>query len=158
MSESEQKARYIEEVGTALEALGIPWTLGRAVGALLLADPPELSADGLAAALRASPGTISTSTRTLEEMGIVERVRKAGDRKQYFRLRLGAWQEIVRKRAEAFKAAGGVAEKGLVILGGDRPDVGQGLREMLEFMRFVVKEQTTLLESWEREHPGQYAA
>ncbi len=158
MSTGEQKASYVEEVGIALEALGIPRMLGRVVGALLLADPPELSAESLAAALHASLGTISTSTRALEDMSIVERVRKAGDRKQYYRLRLGAWHEIVRKRAEAFRTAGGVAERGLMILGCGSPEVGQGLREMLEFMRFVVKEQTTLLETWMREHPGQEAA
>ncbi len=155
---SEQKARYIEEVGVALEALAIPRMLGRVVGALLVADPPELSADRLAAGLDASLGTISTSTRALEEMSIVERVRKAGDRKQYYRLRLGAWREIVRKRAEAFRTASGVAEKGLVILGSESPEAGQGLREMLAFMRFVVREESTLLETWAREHPGQGAA
>ncbi len=158
MSNSEEKAQYLEEVGVALEGLGLPRMLGRVVGALLLADPPERSADRLAADLHASAGTISMSTRALEEQGIVERVHKAGDRKQYFRLRAGAWHALVRRRIDAFQAAIVVAEKGQRIFGSGTAGAGRGLREMLEFMRLVVNEDAALLATWKRELAGQDAA
>ncbi len=158
MSSAQDKVEYIEEAGVALEGVGLPRMLGRIVGALLLAHPPEMSADQLAAALHASLGTISTSTRALQDMGVLERVRKPGDRKKYFRLRPGGWHEIVRKRAESFENAITVAEKGLRILGSENPEQGRGLREMLDFMRFVVKEQATALATWQRKFAKQHAA
>ena len=156
MGSSEEKAQYIEEVGIALEGPGLPRMLSRVVGALLLADPPELSADRLAADLQASLGTISTSTRGLEEMGIVERVHKAGDRKQYFRLRPEAWHGLVHRRMDALEAAIVVAQKGLRMFGSD--EGCRGLREMLEFMRFAVNEDAALLATWKREVAEQPAA
>ncbi len=158
MSKSDGKAEYVEEVGMALEGLGLPRMLCRVVGALLLADPPERSADQLAAELHASAGTISMSTRALEELGIVERVHKPGDRKQYFRLRAGAWHALVRRRMDAFEAAIVVAEKGQLLFGSEKAEGRRGLREMLEFMRLVVNEDAALLATWKRELAGQDAA
>ncbi len=155
---SEEKAQYIEEVGIALEGLGLPHMLSRVAGALLLADLPELSADRLAADLHASLGTISTATRALEELGIIERVHKPGDRKKYFRLRPEAWRHLVHRRMDAFAAAIVIAEKGVRIFGNDDRDGSRNLREMLEFMRFVVNEDAALLATWQQELAEQPAA
>lgn len=134
MRGGEERARYVEEVGSALADVGLPRMHGRVLGALLVANRLEVSAEELGQALRASAGTISTSTRALESLTLVERVRKAGDRKTYYRLRPGAWHELVRRRAEAFGTAMLVVEKGLRMVGGEKPEVAAGLRELLEFM------------------------
>jgi len=150
MSSGEEKGRYIEEVGLALESLGLPRMLGRILGALLVADPPEMSADQLATTLRASLGTISVSTRALEDLDLIERLRKPGDRKAYFRLRPGSWHRLAQERADAFVKALGVAERGLRVLDSDKPEVRRSLEEMLDFMQFIENEYSTLLARWER--------
>lgn len=150
MSSGEEKAAYIEDVGLALESLGLARMLGRILGALLVADPPELSAEQLATTLRASLGTISVSTRALEDQTLIDRVRKPGDRKAYFRLRPGSWHKLAQERADAFVKALSVAERGLRVLDSDKPEVRRALEEMLDFMRFIENEYSTLLARWEQ--------
>lgn len=50
------KLEYIEEAGLLLERFGLPRMTGRVLGALLLAEPLEQTAEELAATLQASRG------------------------------------------------------------------------------------------------------
>ena len=61
------------------------------VEALVLADPPELSAEDLASGLQASRNSISQGTRTLVHEGLIERRRRRGERSNYFRVKPSAW-------------------------------------------------------------------
>jgi DNA-binding transcriptional regulator GbsR (MarR family) len=151
MTTADDRAQYIEEVGIVMEGYGLPRMWGRVFGALLVADPPEQSAEQLAETLRASRGSISTATRMLEQASLIDRLHKPGERRDYFRNRPGAWHEINRKRAEAMGALVGLAEKGLRVVDSDEPEVRRGLEEMLAFMRFMRREYPRLLATWERE-------
>jgi len=87
--------RFVEELGVLLEAeAGTPRMVGRTLGWLLVCDPAEQSAAELAQALQASKGSISTATRVLLRMGIVERVRIRGERFDRFRAQPEAWDEF----------------------------------------------------------------
>jgi DNA-binding transcriptional regulator GbsR (MarR family) len=122
---------------------------GRVYGALLVADPPEMSADDLASMLKASRGSISTSTRMLELMGIVERLSKPGERRDYFRNRPGAWTASMRMRMNAMDLFLKLAEKGLEVVDSDDPEVLEGLLDMKAFFAFMVAEFPKMLEKWE---------
>lgn len=125
--------------------------VGRVLGALLVADPPEMSAEELAGALRASRGSISTATRTLVQMGLVERVSWPGERRDYFRNRPGAWHEITRKQMQGIAAFREMAERGLEVLGSDNPEARRGLEEMRDYYAYWEKEFPLIFEKWERE-------
>lgn len=146
---TERKLAYIEEVGQALGSFGLPKMAGRVYGALLVADPPEMSADDLASMLKASRGSISTSTRMLELMGIVERLSKPGERRDYFRNRPGAWTASMRMRMNAMDLFLKLAEKGLEVVDSDDPEVLEGLLDMKAFFAFMVTEFPKMLEKWE---------
>ncbi|MDQ6608042.1 MAG: MarR family transcriptional regulator, partial [Actinomycetota bacterium] len=73
--------RFIEALAVQLELdASTPRMVGRALGWLLVCDPPAQSAAELAESLQASKGSISTSTRALLRMGFIERVRLRGER------------------------------------------------------------------------------
>jgi len=57
-----------------LENTGFQRMMGRVLAALWVAEHEIVSADHLAGMLKASRGSISTSTRTLEQVGLIERV------------------------------------------------------------------------------------
>ena len=84
-------------MGMVMEAFGLPRMPGRVFGALLVADPPEQTAEELADTLQASRGAISGATTLLEAMGLIDRTRKPGDRKDYFRNKPNAWYEAMTK-------------------------------------------------------------
>ncbi len=145
------KLEYIEEFGLFFERVGGSRMLGRVLGALMISEPPELSAQGLAEVLGASRGSISTATRTLERMGMVQRFTRPGERRDYFRVRPQAWEESIRQRTHEISAFIALAEKGLSLLDPETPDARESLEEMRDFYAFWEKQIGHFLELWEQE-------
>lgn len=108
--------RFVEELGILLELeAGTPRMVGRALGWLVVCEPPEQSAAELGEKLLASKGSISTATRVLLRLGFVERVRLRGERFDRFRARPAAWDEFF-WRQEQFEAPRRVFALGLEAL------------------------------------------
>jgi hypothetical protein len=82
----------------------------------------------LAERLQASKGSISTATRALIRMGLVERVRSRGERIDRFQARPGAWDEYL-WRADQFSAPRRVLRLGLDALADEPPSRRARLRE-----------------------------
>lgn len=152
------KLEYIEEMGLLMERFGLPRMPGRVLGALLLADPPEQTAEALASTLRASRGSISASTRALMQLGLIERVGKPGERRDFFRNRPNAWAELTKLQMLNIKLFKEMAQKGLTIVKSDDPDVRLGLVEMLEFYEFWEGELPKVFRDWETARAERQAA
>ncbi len=104
-------AKFIERMGLALESDGYPRIAGRMFGLLLVSEDPR-SLDDLAAELRVSKGSVSTNARLLEQRGILERICRPADRRDYYRVppdlfshtmaqRLSRWQRFHEAIGEA---------------------------------------------------------
>lgn len=149
------RQHYIEEIGLLLEAFGLPRMWGRVFGALLVADPPEQTAEELAEALKASRGSISTATRMLERAGLIERLSKPGERKDYFRNRPGAWHHEVQQLVAGVSRFRELAEKGLTLLDSDDPEVARGLTEMRDYFAYWEGVFPALVAAWEADSSRQ---
>lgn len=145
------KLEYIEEFGLFFERVGGSRMVGRVLGALMISEPPELSAQELADILEASRGSISTATRTLEQMGMVRRFTRPGERRDYFEVKPHAFEETIRQRAGEISAFVALAEKGLELLDPSTPDARESLREMRDFYTFWEKQIGYFMELWEQE-------
>jgi DNA-binding transcriptional regulator GbsR (MarR family) len=122
--------RFVEELGMLIELeAGAPRMVGRILGWLLVCDPPEQSAAELAESLQASKGSISTATRVLLRMGLIERVRHRGERFDRFRAQPEAWDEIL-WREEQFSTPRRVVQIGLEALADEPPARRRALEEM----------------------------
>jgi DNA-binding transcriptional regulator GbsR (MarR family) len=99
-----QTANFTERMGLALESDGLPRIAGRIFGLLLVSEDSR-SLDDLAAELRVSKGSVSTNARLLEQRGLVERICRPADRRDYYRtlpdlfnhtmaLRLTRWERF----------------------------------------------------------------
>src|SRR5215208_3077142 len=97
-------AHFVERMGLALEADGLPRIAGRIFGLLLISENPR-SLDDLAAELRVSKGSVSTNARLLEQRGLLEQVCRPADRRDYYAVppdlfvhtmaqRLARWQRF----------------------------------------------------------------
>jgi DNA-binding transcriptional regulator GbsR (MarR family) len=145
--------QFAEEVGIVFEQTGMPRMAGRILGWLLIADPPHQSTEQITKALMASKGSISTMTRLLIQIGLIERLSLPGVRHDYFRLRSDAWQHMIgRGLTEEIKMVRQLAERGLELLGDKTPVTKNWLEEMRDVYTFLEREFPTLLERWEREH------
>src|SRR5512147_2434476 len=98
---------FLDRMACITAAEGFPPIGGRIFGLLLLSEE-ALSLDAIAARLSASKGSISSDARRLEQRGVLERVRRAGDRRDYYRVADDIFEATMRLRLsrwEAFHAA-----------------------------------------------------
>jgi DNA-binding transcriptional regulator GbsR (MarR family) len=147
-----EEQQFVEEVGLVFEQTGSPRMAGRILGWLLISDPPHQSTDQLMEALIASRGSISTMTRLLIQIGLIERLSLPGVRHNYFRLRQDAWQHMIRRGLEdEIKMIRQFAEHGLQLLADKTPLTRKWLEEMRDVYIFLEREFPALLEGWEKE-------
>ena len=93
---------FVGRMGHAAETNGLSPIAGRLFAMLLLTDAPR-SLDEIAAALEVSKASVSTEARRLVERGVVERTRRAGDRRDYYELAPDFFARIVEGRIEQWR-------------------------------------------------------
>lgn len=145
----EEKKEYVEELAVFWGGFGMPKMQGRVMGALLVADPPQMTAEELAGELRASRGSISSATRALIQLGIVERRTRPGERKDYFQTRTN-WSELMHQQIGTYTAFRKIAERGLRIMEGSPPESKRDLEEIHSLYSHLEREMPALIERWER--------
>jgi len=143
--------QFIEDMGLRWEEEGFPRMAGRLVGWLLVCDPPHQTAGELAEVLGASAGSISTMMRILVQSGLVKRIAVPGQRSAGYRIRSGAWSEILGAWIEKARRTRLLAEQGLRLLEGRDEESRHRLQEFHEFHAFFERELPRLLERWRRE-------
>jgi len=95
---------FIEGMGLILQGDGMPRIAGRLMGLFVLHGGPFSFTD-LAERLEISRGSVSTNTRLLEDLGVIERVGVRGERQDFFRLAADPYARIVeRKRTRSIRA------------------------------------------------------
>jgi len=149
-----EKKQFVEEVGISFEQTGLPRMAGRLLGWLLICDPPHQTTGELAEALLASKGSISTTTRLLIRIGLIERLSLPGVRHDYFRLKSGAWHQLIKESLVQIIAMRQLAEHGLELLEGETHVNRQWLEEMRDMYIFFEREFPALLERWEQQRKG----
>ena len=100
MKLSEAKQQFILNWGV----LGTQWGISRTMAqihALLLVSPEPMSADDIMRELQISRGNTNMNVRDLMDWGIVEKVLKPGERKEFFTAEKDIWlvaMRIIRER------------------------------------------------------------
>ncbi len=152
-AESEELRDYVEEIALFFEMGGMPRMAGRIFGWLLVSEEPCQTLDELAAATRGSKGSMSTMTRLLARLKLVERKRVPGARRDAWYIRPDAWTASLEEQVRLCRWGVEIADKGLRLLG--RSAAG---RARLEGFRkghaWLVEEMPRALERWKREWGG----
>ena len=76
---------FIEQMGLIMAADGLPRIGGRLLGFLLITDG-DVSLDDIARRLRVSKPSVSNNARLLEQRGVIEKVTRVADRRDYYRI------------------------------------------------------------------------
>lgn len=97
---------FIEIMGRHFEEEGTARIAGRLCGLLILTDEPA-SLDELADRLRVSKGSVSLNARLLENAGIAERVTRAGDRRDFYRIAPDMSTRFLERQIERIKVLDG---------------------------------------------------
>jgi DNA-binding MarR family transcriptional regulator len=137
----DQLMRWVERVATfCVEEWGLPPITGRVLGWLMICDPPEQSAGGIADAIQASRASLTSNMRLLTTIGLVRKARRPGDRTAYYRIEDDAWHKVVRRKLDSLSAFGDIAEEGFAITGGEGPGTERikAAQESLTWLREIA--------------------
>lgn len=145
-----KQMHFVEDVGVSFEMVGLPRMAGRIFGWLLISNPPHQSPGELAEVLQASKGSISTMTRLLMQIGLLERISLPGQRRDYFRIKPNAWTELTRQRMVQITVFRQLAERGLEVIAQSDPKLRERLEDMRDMHLFLEQELPLLIDRWEQ--------
>lgn len=140
--------QFVEDFALVYERWDLPRVGAKILGFLLVCDPPEKTQPELAEYLGASKGSISTMTRLLEQLGMLERVSVPGERKTRYRIRPDAWTRSVEESIERGQSLETVAHRGRELLDGAPERRKQRLDDVLAYAEFWQRELPALLARW----------
>lgn len=140
--------QFVERVGLFWENYGSQRMVGRVLGWLLICDPPEQSLGEIAEGVMASKASISTSTRTLELIGLIERVPMRGQRSTYYRMVEGSWSHMFEAKQVALRLFRELAEEGLMVLEEEPPSRRERLQELHDLYEFLEAEMPKIIADW----------
>lgn len=155
---SDERRRFIERVATAWKRLGQQAMSGRVLGLLLTADEEYLSSSEIAEQLGVSQPSISNSTRSLLESGMVHRHYVPGDRSHYFAADEDPWANAalrVQPESQLSMRAAVQPTSDLAATLGDR--ALKRLRNAADYQEWIWERRAELLAEWEehkRERDG----
>jgi DNA-binding transcriptional regulator GbsR (MarR family) len=141
-----EEKHFIEDISLFFEQMGLPRMAGRVLGVLLISDPPSQSSNDLCEILQASKSSISTTTRLLAEMGLIERVASPVPRRVYFQFKRGGWVVFMRQRLRLMASLHRIAEHGLELLQDRDPALRERLQEAHDMFSLIEEELPALLE------------
>lgn len=150
---NDQKHEFIEKMGIAFERNGSAPMLGRVWGALLISDKGEMTAEELASQLRASRGAISHATRQLSAMRCTEKFRKAGDRKDYFRIVSHGLVQVSRQRVAEIRQMQNLLHEGMAIVNAGSTTSLRLIEEHMAFTQAMEIALNGFLDEWQQ-HKG----
>lgn len=143
----DEQDRFIERLGLVFEeSERMPRIASRILGLLLL-TPDECSIDEMAERLAVSRASISVDARRLEECGVVERVTRKGDRRDYYRIAPDHYTRGLERRLAVIERLVTVIDEGRQMKIESR-EVRDRLDETAEALRFVIDATTEELERW----------
>jgi DNA-binding transcriptional regulator GbsR (MarR family) len=140
-----EEMHFIEDTSLYFEQMGLPRMAGRVLGVLLICDPPAQSLTDLCEILQASKSSISTTTRLLSEMGLIERAASPVPRQVYFQFRPGGWIVFIRQRLKLWASLHQIAERGLDLLEGRDAAARERLQEAHDMFSLIEENLPTLL-------------
>jgi DNA-binding transcriptional regulator GbsR (MarR family) len=149
-----EEKHFVEDISLYFEQMGLPRMAGRVLGVLLICDPPAQSLTDLCELLQASKSSISTTTRLLTEMGLIERAVSPLPRQVYFQFKPGGWLVFIRQRFRLWASLHQIAEQGLELLQDRDPELRERLQEAHDMFSLIEDELPALLERVDNEHRG----
>jgi DNA-binding transcriptional regulator GbsR (MarR family) len=103
---------FIERCGMLWQRDGLPRIAGRIFG-LTLISPDPCSLDDIAETLGVSKASVSNDARLLEQMGLIERVSRPGDRKDYYQITSQSLERSLQARVQRIREFQGLLEAGM---------------------------------------------
>ncbi|MGU3408474.1 GbsR/MarR family transcriptional regulator [Microbacterium sp. M1A1_1b] len=138
---------FVQRTASALTAAGFPRMPASVMMALMGADAEGLTADEIGARVGASPAAVSGAVRYLENVGLLRRRRRPGERRALHELTEHAWSAATGGRTDLYDHLLTLSAAELERLP-EGSIVRERIAEMADFMEFARDALPRLLAEW----------
>jgi DNA-binding transcriptional regulator GbsR (MarR family) len=149
ISLTDTQLRMIEELGVAHEKAGMQPAAARIFALLVVCDQNELTFEQIYELLKLSKSATSNSINYLLNIDRIEYITNPGERKRYFRVKLRSIKDAIHKSLIGLGQVNELFKKVLEQRPNTTADFNNGLKEMTEFMDFILAELPLLYQKWE---------
>lgn len=151
MDASDKKERFVEDVGIFFEKTGQTRMAGRIFALLLVHNDRSISSTELVERLHVSKASVSTMTRFLMNIGIIQKVGIPGDRKDYFRVNPDMLITLIMERFKMTVEFRKLLESSLDFIEDKHPN-REKINELVEFYSWLEEELPSLLKRWKKQY------
>lgn len=141
---------FVEQMGLILQAEGLPRIAGHIMGLMIMHEGP-FSLSQLAQRLNVSRASISTNTRLLEDLDVIIRTAKPGDRQDYFKLSPQPYARLLRGVVRRMRRARDVVESTQEALPEGMTDTHERLQELDAFYEALIESFLDVIDTWDTE-------
>lgn len=106
---------YLSEFSAFARGYGLPNSVAKILGLLLICNPPQQTAQSIQQTLKLSTGSVNTGVTLLAKMGMVERARVPGSNQYSYEIMPDNFQQAILGRLKSARESKKLAEKGLEI-------------------------------------------
>lgn len=145
--DEEAVGRFVEWFALTLAEAGFPRMAARVFVGILIADDGRRTATELAALLKVSPAAVSGAVRYLVQVGLVDREREPGQRRDHYRVHDDLWYQTITREGEMFGRWEKGLHQGVDVLGLDTP-AGARVDDTRQFFAFLRSEFPALMARW----------
>jgi DNA-binding transcriptional regulator GbsR (MarR family) len=145
---NQNQKELVEKAGIIYEKDGLQPAASRILALLMVADNPELTFDEIREALNLSKSATSTAINLLITINRIEYITNPGERKRYFRLKIGNWKENFMDKIEGLVVINTLFKEILNQRPKNTKEFNKSLAEVISFMEFVQKEIPDIIKRW----------
>lgn len=149
---NDKQRLLIEKLGVNSEKEGLAPAAARVAALLLVSPDLALTFDQIRNTLNLSKSATSNALNMLLSTERIEYITQPGDRKRYFKSKLGTWRDGAKNSFHKITKTADLLEEVLNCRPQDTEDFNRNLREAISFMRFIEKRLPALYQEWEDKH------
>lgn len=147
------KREFIEKAGLTMERFfSMSPIVSRVAAYLFIAEPPEQTFFEIKEFIGASKSAISNALNHLMLRGSVEEITKPGERKRYFKLRLGKnrFPMLTEDRVNLFSSMEILAREALDLRKDKESEFSKEISDMIELYQMIQEQFPILIEKWRK--------
>ncbi|MBU1218246.1 hypothetical protein KKF34_14250 [Myxococcota bacterium] len=145
-----QVNEFIENLAITFEEYGIPRMAGKIFANLLVAEKGYLSARELMDVTGGSKGSISTLTRQMINVGVIEKVGVAGSRLTYFKVAEPAMIGLLKRKLEHMKKVCRQLTVALGLFEERNEEISDRIKQQIEVHHLSEEALESVIERWNR--------
>jgi DNA-binding transcriptional regulator GbsR (MarR family) len=149
MKITQVQLQLIERMGLILERMGLQPAAARIDALLLVSDELELTFDEIREILKISKSATSNALNMLLTMERVEYITRPGERKRYFRSKIGSWKESLSKRFRETETIHSLMKEILEQRPAGTGDFNKSMEEFISLFDYLHKEIPAIFKKWE---------